>query len=257
MDWRVMDARLDFGLCEATLEFDPSALLRQDDDGEMVCGLALAVATEGHFDARSAVKGRSVLGNESRDRSVLLLEAANLVEPVVESRYEDVVTVRVATVAVPRQLCHSVRPEQPDPVGQRFAVRYDHPAFTDWQVLVRKEAETADVAERPAHSSSPACTGCVRRILDYGDAVLRRKLNDLVHCARMAAVVQHDDGSRGRRDRGFDTAHIEVQVVRALDVAKDRRRTHMDDRVRGGDEVQGRNDDLVARGAADCEQRQV
>ena len=48
-------------------------------------------------------------------------------------------------------------------------------------------------------------------------------------------------------DRGLEVGRVEVQVVRARDVAEDRCRPRVRDRVRGGDEVERREHDLVAR----------
>ena len=58
-------------------------------------------------------------------------------------------------------------------------------------------------------------------------------------------------------DRGLEVGGVEVQVVGAGDVAEDRRRPRVPDRVRRGDEVERREDDLVARAAARGEQREV
>jgi len=87
--------------------------------------------------------------------------------------------------------------------------------------------------------------------------VLFGELDDRLHPAGMAAVVEHDDRPRRRRDRSLDVLDVQIQVVRALDVAEDGRRADVDDGVRRGDEVQRRDDDLVARGATDGKKRHV
>jgi hypothetical protein len=46
------------------------------------------------------------------------------------------------------------------------------------------------------------------------------------------------------------------EVDRTDDVTEDRKSANVADGVRGGDEVQGRDDHLVALAAADCEQRE-
>jgi len=97
----------------------------------------------------------------------------------------------------------------------------------------------------------------VRGILDQRDPVSRCELEDRVHRAGVATVVQYDYRASRRRDRSFDVRHVEIEVVRAFDVTEDRRRANVDDRVRGRNEVQGRNDDLVTRGASDGEKREM
>ena len=54
-----------------------------------------------------------------------------------------------------------------------------------------------------------------------------------------------------------EVADVEVEVVGADDVAEDRRRSDADDRVRRRDEVQRRQNDLVAGPAARREQREM
>ena len=69
--------------------------------------------------------------------------------------------------------------------------------------------------------------------------------------------MQHDDGLRLRVPPRLQVGRVEVQVVVAEDVAEDRRRAGVRDRVRRGDEVERGQNDLVARAAADGEEREV
>jgi hypothetical protein len=97
----------------------------------------------------------------------------------------------------------------------------------------------------------------MRRILDDPQAVFRRDPVDRVHVAREAAVMQCEDRLRRRRHRRLDVVGVEIEVGVAEDVAEDRRRSGVEDRVRGGHEVERRKHDFVPGPALDREQRQV
>ena len=77
------------------------------------------------------------------------------------------------------------------------------------------------------------------------------------HVAGVTRVMKDDDRLRPRSDRGFEIGRIEVQVVLAQDVAEHRHRADANHGVRSRHEVERREDHLVARSAADGEQRQV
>ena len=69
--------------------------------------------------------------------------------------------------------------------------------------------------------------------------------------------MEQEHSLRGRSDGRLEVSGVEVQVVGTDDVAEDGRRARVPDGVRRGDEVERRQDDLVARPAAGGEERQV
>ena len=73
----------------------------------------------------------------------------------------------------------------------------------------------------------------------------------------MAAVVQDEDRLRPLGESRLHVGRVEVEVVRACDVAEDGRGSGVHDRVRRRDEVQRREDDLVSLPAAGGEQGEV
>ena len=82
----------------------------------------------------------------------------------------------------------------------------------------------------------------------------------LEHGAEVAgepSVVQDDHRLRARPDRGGQIRRIEIEVVRADDVAEDRGRTNTRHRIRRRHEVERRKDHLVARPAVEGEEGEV
>ena len=142
-------------------------------------------------------------------------------------------------------------------LGEIVVVGRDHPALADRQVLVREEAETAGEAQPAALLPLPGAARRMRRVLDHRQATPFGDLVNRFHVAREAAVVQDDDRLRARPDRSLEVGRVEIQVVRAENVAEDRGRSGVRDRVCGGDEVERWQHDLVARGAPRSEQRQM
>ena len=99
--------------------------------------------------------------------------------------------------------------------------------------------------------------GCVRCVFDQRDPAARRELDDLVHAARVAAVVHDEDCACLLADRSLDVSRVRGEILRPDDVAEDGRCTGVCNRVRRRDEVERRHDDLVAGAAADGEQRKM
>jgi len=97
----------------------------------------------------------------------------------------------------------------------------------------------------------------VRGVFDHDEAAPLGQRQDGVHVARMAAVVQDEDRLRPLRESCLHVRRVEVEVVRACDVAEDGRGSGVHDRVRRRDEVQRREDDLVSVPAAGGEQGEV
>ena len=128
------------------------------------------------------------------------------------------------------------------PLGELVVVRDDHPALADRQVLVREEAEAADEPERAA--ASPAARSRPARAPRPRSPSRPRSLGDLahgVHVARVAAVVQDDARpSSAGPTAASRSAGSRFRSSGPEDVAEDRRRPGVRDRVRGGDEVERR-----------------
>ena len=180
-----------------------------------------------------------------------------LVEAVVEAGEEHVVARGVPAVARPRERRHPVRAQEPKLLGHPGVVRDDHPSLAHRHVLVREEAEAADEPESAAPLATPRSPRRMGGILDHEEVVPAGDLPHGLHVAGETAVVEDDDGLRPGPDRGFEVRRVEVEVVRADDVAEDRRRTRVRDRVRGGHEVERREHDLVSRADTGREQREV
>ena len=94
-------------------------------------------------------------------------------------------------------------------------------------------------------------------ILDHDEVMPVGDLPHGLHVARETAVVEDDDRLRPGPDRGLEVRRVEVEVVRADDVAEDRRRACVHDRVRGSHEVERREHDLISRADSGREQGEV
>ena len=92
-------------------------------------------------------------------------------------------------------------PQQAQPLGQPFVVRGDHPALAGRDDLVRVEREAAHVAERTGHATADRCAVRLGAVLDHGESVPRRDLDESVHVDRMTEEMDRDDRARARRDR--------------------------------------------------------
>ena len=119
-----------------------------------------------------------------------------LVESIVEASRDDVVGVSMPAVAGPGERGHAVRAEETDPAGHLVVVRDDHPAFAYRQVLIREEAETPDISERPAHPPVPGCTGCMRGILDHDQLMTTSNVEYGIHVAGVTPVVKDENRLR-------------------------------------------------------------
>jgi hypothetical protein len=108
------------------------------------------------------------------------------------------------------------------------------------EALGRKRAEGPELLV-PEGTEQP-----VGVVFDDGDALRRRELEDRVHLARDAGVVDGHDRLRTLGQERRETRIVDVEGVRP-DVREDRLGAAQDERVGGGDEREGRNDHLVAR----------
>lgn len=86
----------------------------------------------------------------------------------------------------------------------------------------------------------------MRRVFDDNQPVLVGQPKDSFHRTRVPAVVENYERFRRRRDRSFDIGRVEVEIVCAEHVAEHGPRARVRDRVRCRNEVQGRQDYLVA-----------
>jgi hypothetical protein len=97
----------------------------------------------------------------------------------------------------------------------------------------------------------------VRGVFDDRDTPARGDGQHTIEVAGVPAVVEQDHRLRTRPERGLEIGRVEVEIVGAEDVAEDRCRADRRDGVRRSDEVERRQDDLVARTTAEREQREV
>ena len=109
----------------------------------------------------------------------------------------------------------------------------------------------------PQRAPAVAAADRVRRVLDDGEAVSLREREHLVDRAREAAVVQRADRLRPRRDRRLEVGRVEIELAVAHDVAEHRLGAGLPNRVRRGDERQGRRDHLVATADVERDERQL
>ena len=261
-----MDARLDPVLGEPCADLVAAAFGHQGDGQVVGRRRPLLELAERDRHAARAVQRLAVAGRDPCPAGVLRRQAPELNEPhrrpqlveaVVEAVEEHVVTRGVPAVARPGQRRHPVRAQEPKLLGEPGVVRDDHPSLAHRHVLVREEAEAADEPESAARLATPRRPRRMGGILDHDEVVPVGDLPHGLHVARKAAVVEDDDRLRSGPDRGFEVSRVEIEVVRADDVAEDRRRPRVCDRVRGGHEVQRRKHDLVSRADTGREQREV
>src|SRR5690606_24053850 len=119
-----------------------------------------------------------------------------------------------------------------------------HAAFACCYVLVRIEAEGADVAETAAGAASIGLAMSLRCILDDPEAVLVCQRKNRIHVYRQPVRMHHHDRSRPLGDAGLNRVNIDVPGAR---VAVDQYRcgSRSCNLVYAGDDCEGRHDDLV------------
>ena len=101
----------------------------------------------------------------------------------------------------------------------------------------------ADAAHFPAFVLRAVGFGCV---LHHHKAVLLRKLHQRAHVARMAVHVNSHDRSRAGRDLLLNLRHIDAPVAR-IGIRENGLAAGQDDHVGACNQVERRNDDLIAR----------
>ena len=111
--------------------------------------------------------------------------------------------------------------------------------FVSWKLWAARPPKLP--SGRPAVRAEQA----VGVVLDHREAMPAGDRQDRVHLAADAGVVHGHDRPGARRDGRSQQALVEVERVRA-DVGEDRPGAAQDERVRRGDEGEGRHDHLVA-----------
>ncbi len=196
---------------------------------------------------------------------LLELDAADrgldLVHPEVVSHLaadvHNVVVIRQPVVGLVLIALQAHTPENRHFLGVLVAAGREHPALAEsGHVLQRVEAEGAEVPERAGFLPLVLCAGSVRRVLDDCKPMLPRQLHNWIHIAHLAAVVDEVDRPRARRDLLRDALRIRVECSR-VHVRKYGRASLLQNRLRGSDESQRRDDHLIARLDAEDLRRQV
>ena len=125
-------------------------------------------------------------------------------------------------------------------------VAHDRATFTAGNDLVGVETEDTRVTEAPRCASVQGRTQSLagvfhnRQVMPPGDS------QDSVHICKTSEYMDHQDRTRGRRNRFLDLAGIDIQRIGA-DIDKYRKGTDMVDRICCRDECEGSRDDFVAR----------
>ena len=132
----------------------------------------------------------------------------------------------------------------------------DHASLTAGHVLRRVEGEGREGTE--GADRAPVQGGAVGLggVLEDHEAALVGDCLERVHGSGMAVEVDGHDGPRALRDRGFNGGRGQCEGER-VDVGEHGGRARDGDRVGGGREGEGGDDDLVARSDPGGEQTQV
>ena len=150
----------------------------------------------------------------------------------------------------------AVRAQQPDLVGDRRVVRHEPAAVAPGaEVLRGVEGEAAGVAHRARATAGEPGAVRLAGVLDDGDALGPRQLEDRVEVERAPVEMDGDHRARARRDRALDQLGRDERGAR-IDVDEARRRARQRDRLGGRDERVRRHDHLVAAADAERAQRQ-
>lgn len=130
--------------------------------------------------------------------------------------------------------------------GDALIIRDDHPAFAGGDLLVRVKGEDRRTGPRAVAALYPLVlrpqgfTG----VLDDDKPVPPGDGADLVQPCRLAEGVDGEDGLGPGRDGRLDEIRIDVARLR-FHVDEDGPGPFVEDAVAGGDETEGRGDDLI------------
>ncbi len=142
-------------------------------------------------------------------------------------------------------LAHALVAVQPDPVGEGVVVGRDEAAFAGRHVLGAVQAERA-VPEAPDPAAAVLRAVRLAGVLDDGEAVALRQLDERVHVGGQAEQVDRADGLRPGRDGRGHAVRVDV-VGLGVDVHEDRRGAGVQDRGHRRVERVADGDDLIAR----------
>ena len=137
-----------------------------------------------------------------------------------------------------------------------FVVSKDRSALAGRDGLVRREGEASRDTECPEGPAAPARDEGLGRILNDRDVVARGDGEDVLDLGAASAHVDGYDRLRPLGDRPLELRRIEAQAA-LLDVGENHRRPGERRGVRGRDEREVGNDDLVARADSGGDQREV
>ena len=130
-------------------------------------------------------------------------------------------------------------------LSERVVVGDDHAALTGGDVLVRVEADSADIAEAAAGEPTTGLPDGLRRVLDDFEAVTLRYLQYRIHVHRQAVDMDGHDRLRAGRDLRLDGPDVHVPCV-GIAVHEDRDRARADYLGDAGDDRERGEDDLIS-----------
>ena len=177
-----------------------------------------------------------------------------------------VVAETMPLLSIPGEAGHAMRPEEPDLLGYGIAIGGEHAPFASGQILVRKEAKAADIANAAALPGQP-CARCVRDpgggaggmrgIFYHVKIVASGDLHDPFHVTGIPAIMQHTDALRRGIDLGFDIVRRQIQVGGARDVNEHRHGARVANGIRRSHEGQRGTEHRITGADTQGEMRQV
>ncbi len=136
------------------------------------------------------------------------------------------------------------------PAVDFVVVRRNHPAFAGGEILVVLKADRARLAHRTHGAPAYARAGGLGAVLEDGDPVSVRHLQDGGHVGDRPGHVHGDDDPGAGGDAPFDVFRVEIEGF--IDVGENRHGTQMHDGVDVGNPHEGRQDDFRARTHVQC-----
>ncbi len=147
-----------------------------------------------------------------------------LVEAVIEADVDHVVGGVVTVVAVPGAAGHRVRAEQPHAIDQLLVGARHHSALAHAKLLLGEEAERPELPDRAnlAPADVKSCADRLRAVLDQHQPVLVAQRSQRADVRRVATEVDRHDRACPGCDAPRRVLGVDVEVVRAADVAQHR-----------------------------------
>ena len=234
----------------AERELVPDALAGEVHRQQDLRGLVGARTVLG--DTGLPLEGGVIEGGVARARAVVFRQVRQL--EVQERRLQRVHAEIGADLAVIIFRLHAVDAQDARTFGQGVVLRGDEAGVAHAaEVLGREEARGAEVAGGHRGAALPAGAHGLGGVLDHAELVGGSEGPERVEVERLAEEVDRHDRAGTRADLPGGVSEIDVEVVR-VDVDPDRRRAEAGDRACGGEEGEGRDQDLVA--FADIERHQ-